>query len=126
MLSIVKREDLTHEILINNNEISELRTLKLPEDWWHTTVSYDLNKAKPILKFIKFDSTKKGRTNTPLFPKIDYWDVKNGDYRVKESQIKSYKLNPEYKKAITFAHFSFIIVLTVATVVYILSQIAQV
>jgi len=31
MPSVVKREDLTHEILIENNQVSELRTIKLPD-----------------------------------------------------------------------------------------------
>jgi len=126
MLSIVKREDITHEILIDNNEISELRTLKLPENWWHTTISHDLEKSKHKLKLIKFNHIKKGKTNSPLFPKIDYWDVKKGDYRVKDPHLKPYKMSPEYKRALAFGLFSFTLVLTIATVVLILSLIAKV
>lgn len=126
MLAIVKREDLTHEILIDNNEISELRTLKLPENWWHTTISHDLEKSKHTLKLIKFNQQQKKRTPSPSLPRTDYWDVRKGDYRVKESLSKPVHFNPEFKKVITFAHFSLTIVLTIATVVLILSQIAKV
>ena len=126
MLSIIKKADLTHDILLNNNELNELKSLTLPGGWWHTTISHDLEEPKPILELIKFNKHKKGRGNSPLFPKTDYWDVKNGDYRVSETYTKPYAANSEYKKVIAFAHFSFTVILTIATVIFILSQIAKV
>ncbi|MFA4924847.1 MAG: hypothetical protein WC557_11690 [Ignavibacteriaceae bacterium] len=125
MLSVVKREDLTQEILIDNNEISELRTIELPIGWWHTTISYELEKSKKTLKLIKFTEPKRNRKNAPAFPKIDYWDLRKGDYRVDDYYKKPMRINPEYKKVIVFAHFSFTIVVMIATVILILSQIAQ-
>ncbi|MFA6979127.1 MAG: hypothetical protein WC209_07350 [Ignavibacteriaceae bacterium] len=126
MLAIVKREDLTHEILIDNNEISELRTLKLPENWWHTTISHDLEKSKHTLKLIKFNPQTIKRGFAPSLPKTDYWDVKSGDYRVKDVRTKPVNFNPEYKRVLGFALFSFTMILTIATVVFILSLIAKV
>lgn len=126
MLSIVKREDLTHDILIDNNEISELRILKLPENWWHTTISHDLEKSKDILKLIKLKQQPKKKILSPSLPGTDYWDVRRGDYKVKESSGKTVYHSPEFKKVITFTHFSLTVVLTIATVVVILSQIAKV
>lgn len=126
MLSIVKREDLTHEILIDNNEISELRTLKLPKNWWHTTISHDLEKSKHTLKLIKFNDHVNRRISLPSLPKSDHWDVKRGDYRVREDRTKPVYFNSEYKKVFAFAHFSITIIITIATVVLILSQIAKV
>lgn len=125
MLSVVKREDLTQEILIGNNEISGLRTIVLPIGWWHTTISYDLEKSKKTLKLIKLTQPKRIRHNAPSFPKIDYWDLRKGDYKVKDYYKKPMRTNSEYKKVIVFAHFSFTIVVTIVTV-FILSQIAQV
>lgn len=122
MLSVVKREDLTQEILIGNNEISGLRTIVLPIGWWHTTISYDLEKPKKTLKLIQ---PKRIRHNAPSFPKIDYWDLRKGDYKVKDYYKKPMRTNSEYKKVIVFAHFSFTIVVTIVTV-FILLQIAQV
>ena len=126
MLAIVKREDLTHEILIENNEISELRTLKLPENWWHSTISHDLEKAKHTLRLIKFNDHAKRKNSLSSLPKSDHWDVKRGDYRVKEDRTKPVYFNSEYKKVFAFAHFSITIIITIATVVLILSQIAKV
>lgn len=126
MQSIVKREDLTHEILIDNNEIRELRTLKLPENWWHTTISYDLEKSKRTLRLINFNDPVKKRSSLPSLPKSNHWDVKTGDHVVKEDRTKPVYLNSEYKKVFAFAYFSITLIITIATVVLILSQIAKV
>ncbi len=126
MLKLVKHEDITHEIFLDNNEISELRTLKLPEDWWHTTISHDLEKSKHKLKLLKFDQQQKKKNLYPALPKSDCWDVRKGDYRVKESASHPTRLDPELKKLIAFTHFSLTLVLTVGTVVLILSQIAKI
>ncbi|NCQ18052.1 MAG: hypothetical protein COZ80_05340 [Ignavibacteria bacterium CG_4_8_14_3_um_filter_37_9] len=126
MLSVVKREDLTREILIENNEISELRTIKLPVGWWLTTLSYDLEKSKKTLTLLKCTPPIKNRKTAPSFPKIDNWDLRKGDYMVKNTYKKSLSRNPEYKKIIAFTHFSFTIVITITAVVLILSQIAKI
>jgi hypothetical protein len=85
-----------------------------------------LEKSKKTLKLIKFTEPKRNRKIAPAFPKIDYWDIRKGDYRVDDNYKKPMRINPEYKKVIVFTHFSFTIVVTIATVILILSQIAKV
>jgi len=125
MLSVVKKEDLTRELVLENNEISELRTLHLPDDWWQTTVSHDVKRAKKDLKILKFNHHPTERRKAPLFPNIDYWDLKKGDYKINDACANSIKKSTEYKKILTFAHFSIAIVLTVASVAFILSLIVR-
>jgi len=126
MLAVIKKSDITHDILLDNNEQNELRSLTLPVGWWHTTLSHDLEKSKRTLKILKFSDQKKRRNNSSFLTKTDRWDLQQGDYKVEEYYKKPLKVHSEYNKIIVFASFSFTIIFTIATVIFILTQIAKI
>jgi len=103
-----------------------LELLNYPRIGGILTISHDLEKAKHTLRLIKFNDHAKRKNSLSSLPKSDHWDVKRGDYRVKEDRTKPVYFNSEYKKVFAFAHFSITIIITIATVVLILSQIAKV
>lgn len=125
MLSIVNRNDLTDEVLISNNEVNELKTLDLPHGWWHTTISHDLAKPKK-LSILKLSNLEERKSNSYRSPELIHWDVTNGDYKINETYKKSFKVNPDYRKIINFASFSLTLVVTIAAVALILSQISKI
>ncbi len=74
--------EIKHPLLeIKNNNLYEVHTITLPKDYWTTVYSIRINheETQP-LKIIKLPSPPK--KSKP--PKISYWEITQGDYRVRE------------------------------------------
>jgi len=125
MLSIVRKESITHDLLVANNEVNELQELHLPEGWWQTTLSHDLKKEQPQLQIIPIEKPK-GLKTKPALPKMDNWDIREGDYRVSNPKELAKRLTREHREVVGFAQFSFALVVTIVAVVLILSLVARV
>jgi len=73
---------LHKEVEISRKKIKELQIV-IPAEWWSSTYSFNhkiAGESKPVYR---------KKTNTPL-PVPSGWNIRNGDYRVKESMTKSY------------------------------------
>ena len=72
---------LHKEVEISRNKIKKLQIV-IPKEWWSTTYSFNYpnaNESKPIY-------SKKRNAPLPIHPG---WDIKKGDYRVRESMTDS-------------------------------------
>lgn len=73
-------------IVLNNEELSKV-TLNLPERWWTTTYTYDDNVDKKSPVIYPINNLRKEQRFTPI-PRLSNWEIKNGDYMVKDKYIQ--------------------------------------
>ncbi len=72
------------EIDISNNLVHSNMTLDLPPRWWTTTNSLNnlIQKNKPVI--ISLNANRFNNIKKSLPPKVTYWEIKQGDYQVKD------------------------------------------
>lgn len=112
------------EFLIDNNSPEELSTIVIPDDWWYIKNSYDSYYHKDELKIIELNKTIKPTVKTEL-PKRNYWDINQGDYRVKE-EYKTMHNRAELRKFINKTLLAFTLALTAIAVAAFASVITKI
>ncbi len=101
-------------ITVINNSPQELSTVVIPDGWWYIKNSYDAYYHKDELKIIQLNKAIKPVAKTEL-PKRSYWDIHQGDYRVKE-EYKTMHNRAELRKFINKTLLAFTLALTAITV----------
>lgn len=82
MLALLEKKPQLKEIHFANNEQDEFKFITLPDNWWCIQYSYPLDTPKEPAQIIPISKKEASKA----LPAVNYWHIKQGDYRVREQQ----------------------------------------
>jgi hypothetical protein len=86
MLELLEKKDSIKEYQVMNNNMPELEIINLPAGWWYSVTTIDAgennSKQKPLEIIPLHNSTNFCKSSA--VPKVSYWEISQGDYKVKE------------------------------------------